>query len=214
MSNKQVFYYGKVSDCQDPDKLGRLKVAIESAGEATETAWLPMLTMQAGAESGLFMMPNVDDQVLVAYLDPNHQSGVVLGSVWTPNNPPPATEENTDADLNADGNNNLKFYRSKSGLRLIFDDTEGKEKIQLLSKDAKTRFEFDTENKVLNIETDQDLTLTAKKNLSIEAETIEIKSTETTSIESAGLSIKSSKALSIEASQELSAVASSIKLND
>ena len=213
MNAHQAFFYGKVTDVKDPDKLGRIKVAIDSAGKDAETAWLPMLSLQAGKESGFFVMPDVDDQVIIAYLDSNHQHGVVMGGIWNPDNKPPKTEENGDSDLNADGKNYLKFYRSKSGLRFIFDDTKGKEKIQILSKDAKTRFEFDADKKLLNIETDQGITLKAKKKISIQAEELSIKTDKVTSLDTAGLSLKSSKGLKAEATNDLAAEGSSVKLN-
>jgi phage baseplate assembly protein gpV len=213
MSTLQPFYYGTVIDCEDPDKLGRIKVSIESSGEEIESDWLPMLTLHAGTESGFFAMPDVDDQVIVAYLDHHHQNGVVLGGIWNPDNPPPQTEENADSDLNADGKNNLKFYRSNSGLRLIFDDTEGKEKIQLLNTDAKTRFEFDVAEELINIETDQDISIIAKKNIAIEAEEIEIKTEKATGIEADGLSLKSSKELETKSDNDTSITGSNIVLN-
>jgi phage baseplate assembly protein gpV len=208
-----AMFYGKVSDVKDPDKLGRIKVSLDCLGKDTISDWLPMLALQAGKESGFFVMPDVDDQVVVAYMDANHQHGVVLGGIWTPDNKPPKTEENSDSDLNADGKNNLKFYRSKSGLRFIFDDTKGKEKIQILSKDAKTRFEFDADKKLLNIETDQGITIKAKKKIAIEAEEMTIKTDKATSLDSGGMSLKSSKGLKAEASNDLSAEGSSVKLN-
>ena len=43
--------------------------------------------------------------------------------------------------------NSLNFFKSQSGNMLIFDDTDGKEKIQLIASGGSTRIEFDNENK-------------------------------------------------------------------
>ncbi len=124
MSSNQVFFYGIVTDNQDPDKLGRVKVAVESAGADNETPLIPVLAAQAGKESGMFMLPDVDDQVFIAFLDPQHWHAVVLGGVWSPSSQPPKTDENSGSDLNADGENNPRFHRSRAGMVLIFDESD------------------------------------------------------------------------------------------
>jgi uncharacterized protein involved in type VI secretion and phage assembly len=102
----------------------------------TETNWLPVMSPFAGEEKGLFCLPDVGDLVVVAFLDNSYRRGYILGSLWTQNTPLPLSEENGDADLNGDGNNALKMFRSKSGQRIILDDTEGAEKIQILNPDG------------------------------------------------------------------------------
>ncbi len=213
MSANQVFFYGIVSDNQDPDKLGRVKVAIDSAGTSNVTPWIPVLTMQAGAESGFFFLPDVDDMVLVAFLDPQHQHGVVMGGVWNEARKPPKTEENSGSDLNADGKNNLKFYRSRSGMRLIFDDSDGAEKLQLISSDSETRFEFDLDKKKVTLETVLDISLSSKKKVSISAQEVSIEAKGAAKIEAKGVSIESKAGLDLKASADIEAKGSSIKLN-
>ncbi len=213
MKSNQVFFYGLVSDNQDPDKLGRVKVTIESAGTANITPWIPVLTLQAGSESGFFFLPDVNDQVLVGFMDQLHQHGVVMGGVWSSSAKPPKTEENTESDLNADGKNNLKFYRSRSGLRLIFDDSDGKEKLQLISPDSETRFEFNHDEKKVIMDTVLEISICAKKKLSISAQTLSIKAKGEARLAGEGISIESKKGLELKASADIEVKGSVIKLN-
>ncbi|MDR1903181.1 MAG: hypothetical protein LBQ88_12990 [Treponema sp.] len=120
------------------------------------------------------MLPDIDNMVMAIALDVQKRRLAVLGGSWTESGLPPETGENTEADLNGDGNNNLKYMRSRSGHLVIFDDTEGEEKVQVISADGKTRFEFSPAEETGNLETENDITLSAKGTIMIEAEEIEI----------------------------------------
>jgi phage baseplate assembly protein V len=123
----QKFFYGIVSDNQDPDEMGRIKVELKITGDETVSDWLPVLSLYASKDTGAFWLPEIGDQVLAAFFDEELSKGVVLGSVWTEENPPPESEENSGADKNKDGENNLRFIRSRAGSRIIMDDKDGDE---------------------------------------------------------------------------------------
>ena len=96
------------------------------------------------------------------------------GSIWTQNNSLPLSEENSDADLNGDGNNALKMIRSKSGQRIILDDTEGAEKIQILNPDGTSRIELNAEDESINLISEVDVTISSETSVSITAEEMSI----------------------------------------
>lgn len=58
---------GTVKDAHDPDKLGRLQVAIDPAyaEDSKELSWLPLITPYAGRKAGLCFLPDENDRVLV-----------------------------------------------------------------------------------------------------------------------------------------------------
>ena len=205
--------YGKVLDNADPDNMGRVKVLLETLGDAVETNWIPVLSLYASSECGAFFLPEIDDQVVVGFIADNPGQGIVIGGVWSDSQTPPETGENTGSDLNKDGENNLRFIKSRSGNMIIFDDKDGEEKLQILASGAQTRFEYLAQDEVLNIETDVDLKLISKGKLSIEAETGEFKFSKGLKIEAGGISIESSKAVKAVASQDMAIEGSMIKLN-
>ena len=168
--------YGKVSDNSDPDGFGRVKVMLQVLGISEETDWIPVVNSYGGAEKGSFYIPEVDDQVVVGFLWDNPDNPIVLGGIWSNNQQPPKTEENTDCDLNQDGDNLLKFIKSKTGHRIIIDDKDEEEKIQVISGDGNTRLELLMGEKKINIETDKDINISADGKISIEEQDIELKS--------------------------------------
>lgn len=206
--------FGIVTDNADPDGLGRVKVKIAFFGEDIETNWIPVMTLYGSPECGAFFLPEIDDQVIVVFLNDNPEQGVVLGSVWSEAALPPETGENTGSDLNQDDENNLKFIKSRSGHQIILDDKDGEEKIQILASDGTTRFEFLAKDEKINIETDKDLRISAGGKLSIEAEEGEFTFDKGLKIEADKIT-EESKSQNIEsiASQSMQVEGSSVKLN-
>jgi len=121
--------FGIITDNADPDGLGRVKVGLYYLGKDIQTNWIHIVT----PAMGVFVLPEVGDQAVVAFMGDNPDSPIVLGTVWSQKQKPPMTEENAESELNKDGKNNLRFIRSRSGNRIIFDDTKDNEKIQMIS---------------------------------------------------------------------------------
>ena len=209
---KAQFFWGKVSDNQDPDKQHRVRVSIRGK-ENESSEWIPVITPYAGTEAGVYLLPNVDDQVAVISLDNACKDKVVLGAIWDDNAAPPETEENTEADLNQDGKNTLHFFKGKNGAMLILDDTEKSEKLQLISADPKTRLEFSEADKLITLNSEKDLSLNAKELLSFKAKEIEIKASKKITCKNKDLQIKADQKINIKAGQNICAKGSDIALN-
>lgn len=213
MLEKNEFIFGTVSDNADPDGMGRVKVTYQIEGEEKDTNWFPCLSLYATNESGAFFLPEIGDQVVLAFMTGSHEKGFIMGSLWHQENTPPVTEENTASDLNDDGENNLQFIKSRSGNMLIFDDKSGEEKVQLIASGGATRVEFLLADEEVNMETDVDLRITAKGKIMIEAEEGELSFSKGLNIEGKGIIMDSSDTLDVTASGNMGIEGSSVKLN-
>lgn len=209
--NQKVFI-AKISDNQDPEKLGRVKITYES-DNGTVSDWVPLITSEAGNESGMFSLPDIEDQVIVLETGNNIKKFCVLGSIWANDIKPPATEENNDADYNQDGNNSLHFIKSRAGNMIILDDTESKEKIQIISADSTSRLEFNTEEELIKLETENDIQFSAERSLLINAEEIEIKASKQINITTEEFQTKVSKEMQLNANKDITVKGSGISLN-
>lgn len=209
--NKRIFY-AKVSDNQDPDNLHRVKITYNDENESV-SEWVPVVSYSAGSDSGFFCLPDVDEQVLVACINNDANSLCVIGSLWSEQVQPPETGENSDADLNKDGKNSLHFVKSRSGSQIILDDTESKEKIQMISAEGKSRLEFSAEDELINMETENDIQISAKEKLLFDAEEIEMTSSKQTNISAEEFQTKVSKGLDISADKDITVKGSGIALN-
>ena len=72
---------GTVADVADPDGLGRVAVTVDAL-DRVATSWLQVLTVGAGDDKGLVMLPDVGDRVLVLAPAGDVGRGIVLGGLY------------------------------------------------------------------------------------------------------------------------------------
>jgi uncharacterized protein involved in type VI secretion and phage assembly len=116
-------YPALVSDIKDPDGTGRVKVTLpwspDTASDKYE-AWARMATMMGGNNRGSWFIPDVNDEVLVAFEAGDPRRPYVLGGLWNGNDSPPES-------MDGGGQNNKKVLRSRDGVKMTMDDTQGRE---------------------------------------------------------------------------------------
>lgn len=211
--NNSYFYIAKVTDNKDEEGLNRVKITAQLK-EETVSFWVPYLSASAGNGIGFTSLPDIDDQVVVLAFGNNRDTQIILGSFWNENSNPPESGENSDADLNNDGNNSLNFFKSRAENLFIFDDTDGKEKIQIIAAGGKSRIELDNENELINMETDKDMSINAKGSITIEAEEeISFKAKKAYNIECEDFGVKAKKDAQIESTKDMTLKGSGIALN-
>jgi uncharacterized protein involved in type VI secretion and phage assembly len=118
-------YPALVTDLQDPDNQGRVKVRLPWSpdnGSATYEVWARFAALMGGNNRGTWLIPDVDDEVLVAFEAGNPRRPYVVGGLW---NGVDSAPERMDAD------NNLKTILSRQGVRMTMDDTLGSVKLRL-----------------------------------------------------------------------------------
>jgi uncharacterized protein involved in type VI secretion and phage assembly len=183
---------GVVTNNQDPEGLGRVKVRFPWFSNEDESDWARIAAPMAGKERGIYFLPEVDDEVLVAFEHGDVRFPYVLGALWNGQDAPPAK--------NDDGKNNLRVIKSRSGHLIRLNDEDGKETIEIVDK-QKNSIVFDTANDTITITTSKDITLVAgsQGTIKLEAHKIEIKSSAETKIEAgAGLDLKASATMNIK----------------
>ena len=114
-----------VLDLKDPDGQGRVKVTLPwspDSGGARYEAWARIATMFAGNNRGSWFIPDVGDEVLVAFEHGDPARPYVLGGLWNGSDSPPQR---------ADSSNNKKVMRSRNGVKVTFDDQQGQETLIL-----------------------------------------------------------------------------------
>jgi uncharacterized protein involved in type VI secretion and phage assembly len=80
---------GVVTNNEDPEKLGRVRVKFPTLSADDESAWARIATPGGGKERGLQWLPEVDDEVLVGFELDDHTRPVVLGGLWNRRDAPP-----------------------------------------------------------------------------------------------------------------------------
>lgn len=121
---------GLVSDNQDPDGLGRVKLRFPWKDDTDESTWARIATLMAGKDRGSWFLPEVGDEVLVAFEHGDVQHPYVLGALWN--------GVDTPSGDNSDGQNNIRKIKSRSGHELILDDTSNAEKVTVKTRAGHT----------------------------------------------------------------------------
>ena len=73
---------GVVTNNQDPDKMGRVRVKLPALSEV-ETFWAPVGVPSAGQNRGLTMLPVPNDQVIVAFENGDPSYPYVIGALFS-----------------------------------------------------------------------------------------------------------------------------------
>ena len=86
-SRATITTWGVVSQVDDPDNMGRVRVVLPNYG-GVETGWLQVVVPGAGPNKGIIALPDVNDQVLVLLINEDPDQAVVLGGLYGVNGPP------------------------------------------------------------------------------------------------------------------------------
>lgn len=120
---------------KDPEKLGRVQVRYpfySGTSANMSSNWARVCQPYASNENGTWWLPEVGDEVLVAFESNNVDHPIVVGCLYGPKNKPP--KSGLSGDLNDDGKNNLKFIKTRAGNFLAFDDSPGSTGTEIMGK--------------------------------------------------------------------------------
>ena len=111
---------GIVVDNVDPLGQGRVKVRINAVFPPRHPGelWVRVATMMAGNGRGSWLMPDIDDEVLVACDAYDSNLAYVVGALWSDARTPPETMQ---------PGNYKKVLRSRKGVEVAIDDQDGQE---------------------------------------------------------------------------------------
>lgn len=185
----QMPVIGIVVDNVDKEGLGRVKVKFPTLPEQPESFWLRQMTPNGGKGNGLYALPEKEDEVLVMFLQGNQDNGVILGQFWNGKEKPPeekgggmpgsakskvdgsckskATVNDGSSDIEK---NDRRYWKSRSGHMLVFDDTDGKETIQIWDSTQKLHIGLDSKDgRIVIANNEGDTHIRSKKDIYFES---------------------------------------------
>lgn len=190
---------GVVTSNNDEENLGRVKVTYPWRDDKDESTWARVATMMAGSDRGSFFIPEVGDEVLVAFDHGDIHHPYIVGALWNGLERPPESIFPT-------GENNIRKIKTRSGHEIIFDDDKngqkrkieihtqaghkvllddstGQEKIEIVDKSGSNSITIDSTQNAISIK--------SSMKLSIESTQVDMKASGMMNIEATGnLTIK------------------------
>ena len=170
MATLQGVYSASVLDNRDPDNLGRVLVRVPGVTERETDVWARVATMMAGRNRGTWFIPEVGDEVLVAFEHGDVRTAYVIGALWNARSRPPVAGNADDA----------KLIRTRSGMTVRIQDnsnslvleTAAGQRITLQDGPDSVRIEDSSGNSV-KMES-SGVTVTASAKLTVNAATLEL----------------------------------------
>ena len=109
----------------DPENRGRVQVQLNSFDPHKDApVWARVATGFAGPDYGMFVLPGMDEEVLVVFIDGDPAYPVVVGAMWNGRGAPP---EDTPGE-----NVQLWSFNGRNGTRIAVDESSaGSEVVSL-----------------------------------------------------------------------------------
>jgi phage baseplate assembly protein V len=156
-------YYGVaealVADVNDPDKEGRVKLKFPWFDENMVSEWCRVCQFYAGNGYGAFYVPEVGDEVVVAFVHGDMRLPIVLGGMYNGADKPASHRDDAKDE---------KVLRTKAGHQIMLIDTQGEETIRIIAKGDKNSIEISAKDNAITVKS-------ASGKLILEGKDIEIK---------------------------------------
>ncbi|WP_196893051.1 type VI secretion system tip protein VgrG [Aureivirga marina] len=211
LSGVQGLMIGKVKQLeQDPKEYYRILVTFPLMQDDTNGVWARLSNFYATDTAGIFFLPEIDDEVVVGFLNNDPTSPIILGSLYS-SKLKPGNDYNGDA-YTMENTNYTKAILTKANNRVEFDDEN---KIITIATLSKNEVILDEKNKGITIQdmnsnkillNEDGITIQDKNDNQIvmSSSGIEIKSNNDISISGQNISEKASVGLSMEGSSSVS----------
>jgi phage protein D/phage baseplate assembly protein gpV len=159
---------GQVSDAKDPQDAGRVRLTFPWMSDDYVSDWARLLQPGAGKDRGSLVVPEVGDEVLVAFEQGELRRPYVLGGVHNGVDTPPAGEGSL-----VDGSSgaiNRRSFVSRTGQRLDFHDAaNGARGVRIMTGDKKLKLDLDEKATRITVHSDGSVVIEATKGVTVDA---------------------------------------------
>lgn len=198
-----------VADHADPQQMGRIKVSFPWDADK-QTPWLRMVTPSAGAGRGHYFVPEIGDEVVVAFEMDNIDAPFVTGPLYNGKG---------KFDRHYDAENNVKAISTRSGHEIIFDD--GNKKLIIQNEKNSITLDFNSKGEIIInsdgpilINSGDTITMAAEKDIQLSAENIKLEAQQKVSAAGTEIDINGQqKAVMKSAAIEVSSSAGGTKID-
>jgi Rhs element Vgr protein len=200
---------GKVVQLQnDPDGEDRILIKTPTIDNNARGIWTRVASLDAGNNRGAFFRPEIDDEVIIGFINDDPRHAVMLGMLNSSAKPAP---------IKAQDDNNEKGFTTRSKMHISFNDQTKTITIDtpqgnhIILDEQGTKIEIqDQNNNMITMDT-SGIKLKSPMDISINADAnIDIKATAALTIQALSVSIKADTSLSMQGtvSAQLSSSAS------
>jgi uncharacterized protein involved in type VI secretion and phage assembly len=199
-------------------------VAISSEEDRAHSYWARLATLMAGNGRGTYFVPEVGDEVLVAFEHGDPDRPYIIGMLWNAEDIPPE-------EMDGEGKNDVRSITSRSGHKITLNDSDDEPSITIVDQTGENSIFIDSANNAMEIKVAGDLTIDVGGNMcitvqgdvavdatgNVEANTqgnLEMTATGNGKLESSGpLDVKSSAKVAVEGSGSAEVKGATVTVN-
>jgi len=187
----------------DPAGEDRIRVRLPLISPDEDGTWARIATLDAGDSRGTFFRPEIDDEVIVGFLDADPRYPIVLGMCHSSAKPAPEP---------AADDNHRKGYVSRSKISLLFDDDK---KAVVLETPAGNKLSLSEDEKRITIADQNGNTITLDDGgITIDsAKALTLKAAKDVSLEGSNVGLKAQSGFKAAGGQSAEVSGSSTKIN-
>lgn len=192
---------GKVKQLdEDPDNEFRILITIPMMQDDSNGIWARLSNFYATSGAGTFFIPEIDDEVIVGFLNNDPRFPIILGSLYSSKLKPGKDVDGNDYALTSD--NYTKAFLTKAQNKIEFNDED---KIITVTTPGKNKIVFDDKDKSITVQDQSE----NKVYMSTDGILIQDKNSNKIEMTSSGIEINSPKDIKLVATQNISAKATS-----
>ncbi|MDP9074939.1 MAG: VgrG-related protein [Actinomycetota bacterium] len=153
-----------VTDVNDPEDTGRIKIKFPWISDTFVSDWARMSQIGAGNDRGAVFLPEVDDEVLVAFEQGDFRRPYVIGGLYNGVDKPKLGSGLIDGSSGAVKRRGL---RSKHGHQLVFFDDDSKDGVALMTGDNNMRISLNKGTTTVKVTSSGEIKIEGTKDVSI-----------------------------------------------
>jgi uncharacterized protein involved in type VI secretion and phage assembly len=200
-----------VTDVDDPDQLGRVKLAFPWLSDTFTSDWARMVQIGAGNNRGAEFLPEVNDEVLVAFEQGDWRRPYALGLLHNGVDQPMLGNNLIDS---ASGAVKRRGLISKNGHSLLFFDDSSANGTALMTGDHNLRISLNQGTTTVKITSSGKVTIDASQDVTVNSSAgITLQAQNALTLQGQSVSISAQGSVSISANADVTVAGTPIKLN-
>lgn len=171
---------GIVTALEDPDGENRIQVKCPMIDKDAEGIWARIASLDAGKERGTFFLPEIEDEVIVGFINDNPNDAVVLGMLNSSAKPAPLTAADANNEKGFVTREKIKFIFNDEKKSVVLETPAGK-KITVDEDAGVIKLEDENSNKItmdpdgITMESGKDIILKATGDVKVEGINVSLK---------------------------------------
>ncbi len=155
---------GQVTDIADPDGMFRVKVALPWLSDDYESWWARVAQPGAGDGRGMAWLPEIGDEVLVAFGHGDVRAPYVIGGLYNGVDAPPLGDQLIDSSA---GQVVRRAFVSRTGHRMVLCDDDGGPQVLIATGDDHLKVTLDAAQTSITIDSSGSVTISGGSQVQI-----------------------------------------------